>query len=85
MLSRTAPGPEKCDDSIASDKDSLEGPARSITLSGPELITLNDHQWNALCSYDEIVFARTTPEQKLRIVKGKSNMGTRTLLQSRRG
>lgn len=44
-------------------------PNRSISLSGPELITLNDNQWNQLCEYDEIVFARTTPEQKLRIVK----------------
>lgn len=41
----------------------------SIVLSGPELITLNDNQWNQLCQYDEIVFARTTPEQKLRIVR----------------
>ena len=40
----------------------------SIVLSGPELITLNNHQWDQLCRYDEIVFARTTPEQKLRIV-----------------
>jgi sodium/potassium-transporting ATPase subunit alpha len=42
---------------------------RSIVLSGPELIGLDDDQWNNLCRYDEIVFARTTPEQKLRIVK----------------
>ena len=42
---------------------------RSIVLSGHELITLNNHQWDILCRYDEIVFARTTPEQKLRIVK----------------
>jgi sodium/potassium-transporting ATPase subunit alpha len=41
----------------------------SIVLSGPELITLNDNQWDQLCKYDEIVFARTTPEQKLRIVR----------------
>ena len=41
----------------------------SIVLSGPELITLNESQWRQLCRYDEIVFARTTPEQKLRIVK----------------
>ena len=41
----------------------------SIVLSGPELISLNENQWNALCIYDEVVFARTTPEQKLRIVK----------------
>jgi sodium/potassium-transporting ATPase subunit alpha len=41
----------------------------SIVISGPELITLNDNQWDQLCRYDEIVFARTTPEQKLRIVR----------------
>lgn len=41
----------------------------SIVLSGPEMITLNDNQWDQLCRYDEIVFARTTPEQKLRIVR----------------
>ncbi|KAH7381738.1 hypothetical protein BKA66DRAFT_419220 [Pyrenochaeta sp. MPI-SDFR-AT-0127] len=42
---------------------------QSIVLSGPELITLNEIQWDQLCQYQEIVFARTTPEQKLRIVK----------------
>ena len=42
---------------------------QAIVLSGPELITLNDVQWDTLCQYQEIVFARTTPEQKLRIVK----------------
>ena len=42
---------------------------RAIIISGSELITLNDIQWEQLCSYDEVVFARTTPEQKLRIVR----------------
>lgn len=42
---------------------------RAIVLSGPELMTMNESQWNQLCEYEEIVFARTTPEQKLRIVK----------------
>ena len=51
------------------DSPRSEGPFRSITLSGPELIALNDNQWDQLCLYDEVVFARTTPEQKLRIVK----------------
>jgi sodium/potassium-transporting ATPase subunit alpha len=46
-----------------------EGVIKAIVLSGHELITLNDGQWSQLCSYDEVVFARTTPEQKLRIVK----------------
>ncbi|PSN58991.1 calcium ATPase [Corynespora cassiicola Philippines] len=42
---------------------------RSIVLSGPELMTLNENQWDQLCHYQEIVFARTTPDQKLRIIK----------------
>ncbi|KAK5074266.1 hypothetical protein LTR64_006590 [Lithohypha guttulata] len=41
----------------------------AIVLSGPELITLNDVQWSILTTYTSIVFARTTPDQKLRIVK----------------
>lgn len=53
------------------DADDKHGYTTSITLSGPELISLNDNQWDQLCQYEEIVFARTTPEQKLRIVKGK--------------
>lgn len=46
-----------------------EPPFTSIVLSGPEILSLNDKQWEQVCRYDEIVFARTTPEQKLRIVK----------------
>lgn len=33
------------------------------------MLSLNEYQWKALTEYDEIVFARTTPEQKLRIVR----------------
>ena len=47
----------------------------SVVLSGPEIVTLNDAQWDSLCQYDEIVFARTTPEQKLRIVKELQSRG----------
>ncbi len=43
--------------------------ASSIVISGPEMLGLNEHQWGVLTGYDEIVFARTTPEQKLRIVR----------------
>ena len=41
----------------------------SLVLSGADLETLDASQWNKLAKYDEIVFARTTPEHKLRIVK----------------
>jgi sodium/potassium-transporting ATPase subunit alpha len=45
-----------------------EDPPRSIAITGSELMSLNDTQIEQLVHYDEIVFARTTPEQKLRIV-----------------
>ncbi|CAK7206964.1 hypothetical protein SEUCBS139899_009771 [Sporothrix eucalyptigena] len=47
----------------------LEPSRKAIVLSGPELLSLNEAQWDALAQYEEIVFARTTPEQKLRIVR----------------
>ncbi|KAK8125652.1 uncharacterized protein PG998_001411 [Apiospora kogelbergensis] len=53
---------------ISEDKASSSASRISIVLSGPELLTLNEHQWRVLTEYEEIVFARTTPEQKLRIV-----------------
>jgi len=62
----TSSGPEKKGLAVVS--DDLPAIKTSIVLSGPELIALNEHQWSQLCTYDEIVFARTTPEQKLRIV-----------------
>ena len=51
------------------DEESKKGHRKSIVISGPELLTLNEHQWQALTEYEEVVFARTTPEQKLRIVR----------------
>lgn len=41
----------------------------AMVISGSDLASLNDHHWSRLCEYKEIVFARTTPDQKLRIVK----------------
>jgi sodium/potassium-transporting ATPase subunit alpha len=40
-----------------------------LVLSGNDLMEMNESQWEQACQYTEIVFARTTPEQKLRIVK----------------
>ncbi|WEW58039.1 magnesium-transporting ATPase [Emydomyces testavorans] len=42
--------------------------ARSLLVEGPEISALTQADWNLVCQYEEIVFARTTPEQKLRIV-----------------
>ena len=45
------------------------GDCRSLLLEGKNLVNLGDADWNMVCEYEEIVFARTTPEQKLRIVE----------------
>jgi sodium/potassium-transporting ATPase subunit alpha len=42
---------------------------KALLLSGTDLITLNENQWEQVCEFEEIVFARTTPDQKLRIIK----------------
>ncbi|KAJ1659965.1 hypothetical protein IWQ61_001029 [Dispira simplex] len=46
----------------------LELYSGALLLSGPELSTLTDSQWDQVTQYREIVFARTSPEQKLDIV-----------------
>src|SRR6266702_994331 len=50
-------------------------PPQSIVVTGAELETLTPEQEEILCAYQEIVFARTTPEQKLRIVRSMQARG----------
>lgn len=45
------------------------GECRGLLLEGHSLSGLSDEDWSVICEYQEIVFARTTPEQKLRIVE----------------
>ncbi|KAL1413747.1 hypothetical protein Q8F55_001529 [Vanrija albida] len=40
----------------------------SLLVEGREIADLTPEQWDIICKYEEVVFARTTPEQKLRIV-----------------
>ncbi|KAG4071147.1 hypothetical protein HA402_003279 [Bradysia odoriphaga] len=47
----------------------LEQMTGSLLLTGSDLLKLGDREWDVVCRYEEIVFARTTPEQKLQIVK----------------
>jgi sodium/potassium-transporting ATPase subunit alpha len=80
-LSSPGPGPEFESNILATPEKSavnahlsppsdLSPPSvTSVILSGPEMMTLTENQWGQLCKYNEIVFARTTPEQKLRIVR----------------
>lgn len=41
---------------------------RALAVTGPELEGLSEEGWERLCQYQEAVFARTTPKQKLKIV-----------------
>ena len=54
--------------SLAGDKAAENVPTHAIAISGAELNQLGDNEWDKLCKYQEIIFARTSPEQKLRIV-----------------
>ncbi|KAF9583810.1 hypothetical protein BGW38_008450, partial [Lunasporangiospora selenospora] len=40
----------------------------SLVLTGSDLAKMSPGEWDLVCAYEEIVFARTSPEQKLRIV-----------------
>jgi len=41
----------------------------AVVLTGPELDGLDPLNWERICAYKEAVFSRTTPKQKLEIVK----------------
>ncbi|KAJ2691056.1 hypothetical protein IWW39_000264 [Coemansia spiralis] len=45
------------------------GCRHSLVVSGPDLEGLRADHWDAICSYEEIVFARIRPDQKLQIVE----------------
>ncbi|KAJ6544406.1 hypothetical protein B0H19DRAFT_300887 [Mycena capillaripes] len=44
-------------------------PLTSLVLSGPEMMTMTESQWKHVLTFDELVFARTSPQQKLQIVR----------------
>ncbi|EIW55428.1 calcium ATPase transmembrane domain M-containing protein [Trametes versicolor FP-101664 SS1] len=53
---------------------------RALVLTGDDIESLQDADWNSVVgSYTEIVFARTTPEQKLRIVENTKARGDNTV------
>ncbi|KAF8969069.1 hypothetical protein BGZ46_010744 [Entomortierella lignicola] len=40
----------------------------SLLMTGSDLTKVSPGEWDLVCAYEEIVFARTSPEQKLKIV-----------------
>lgn len=51
------------------DPSNDERPQRAMSLNGFDVMRLQPTDWDVVCNFDEIVFSRTTPDQKLRIVK----------------
>lgn len=56
-------------DSQSSKENSFEWSRTSLLLEGPSISRLSPEDWDIVCEYQEIVFGRTMPEQKLRIVE----------------
>jgi magnesium-transporting ATPase (P-type) len=46
-----------------------------LVIEGKDLLKLTAAQWDVVCRYEEVVFARKTPEQKLKIVSELKNYG----------
>jgi sodium/potassium-transporting ATPase subunit alpha len=77
LLSSNTSSDEKGNSTQPKDVDDMadEQPT-SIVLTGSDLLGLNDLQWDQLANnYTEVVFSRTTPEQKLRIVRELHSRG----------
>ncbi|KAF8512185.1 sodium-potassium ATPase [Gautieria morchelliformis] len=53
----------------AAEDDDDPRPMKGIVVTGSDMTKFTGSQLDQLCTYDEIVFARTTPEQKVFIVR----------------
>ena len=61
-------------------KPSVDDPIRALVLTGEDVSTLTPADWNVIVgSYTEIVFARTTPDQKMSIVENIKSRGDNTV------
>jgi sodium/potassium-transporting ATPase subunit alpha len=61
-------------------KPSIDDPIRSLVLTGEDVATLTPTDWNVIVgNYTEIVFARTTPDQKMSIVENIKARGDNTV------
>jgi sodium/potassium-transporting ATPase subunit alpha len=61
-------------------KPSDDDPIRVLVLTGEDIETLSSEDWDMVVGhYTEIVFARTTPEQKLLIVEEVKSRGDNTV------
>lgn len=62
-------------DKLATEDEDNNQRFKSIIITGTELTEMNENYLYRLFQYEEIVFARTTPEQKLFIVNNLKKLG----------
>jgi sodium/potassium-transporting ATPase subunit alpha len=61
-------------------KDVPEADIGAVVVHGGEIANMTEDDWTVLCGKQEIVFARTSPEQKLTIVKEFTKAGNITAM-----
>lgn len=71
----TAATLEEIRDNTSDEKYPSQYSKTSLLLEGPQLIDFSESDWDVICAYEEIVFGRTTPDQKLRIVNELQKRG----------
>lgn len=78
---RTASSEKHLVDTRLSDiKPSDDDPIRALVLTGEDVSTLTSIDWHIIVGqYTEIVFARTTPDQKMKIVEEIKARGDNTV------
>ena len=52
-----------------------EEDVQAVVVRGTDIEKFTEDDWNQICSKGEIVFARTTPQQKLEIVSNFQRLG----------
>jgi sodium/potassium-transporting ATPase subunit alpha len=59
--------------------DDDENGLRALVITGNDITTFGSEEWDMVAGYHEIVFARTTPAQKLQIVEELKARGDNTV------
>jgi sodium/potassium-transporting ATPase subunit alpha len=53
----------------------VEGDSDALVVRGTDIPKFTEEIWNWVLSHNQLIFARTSPEQKLRIVKEYQRLG----------
>jgi len=59
--------------------DDSDAGLHALVITGSDIMTFSSEDWDMVAGYDEVVFARTTPAQKLQIVEQLKARGDNTV------